>query len=65
MKKRHGYIFYYNSASYLKSEQMVIEASDGIILKCVEWLSLAKGARDGEKNLRNPTAKIYYQPLWL
>lgn len=65
MKKRHRYIFYYYSASYLKLEQMVIEASDGIILKCAEWLSLAKGAGDGEKKLRSPTAKIYHQPLWL
>lgn len=46
MKKGNGYLFYYYSTSYLKSEQMVVEEIDGIILKCAEWLRPAKGAGD-------------------
>ena len=62
-EERHELTFYYCSASYLKSEQMVIEGSEGVILNCAEWPRLGEGTGDGEKNLGVPTSLIDRQLL--
>ena len=49
VKKRHEFIFYYCSVSYLKSKQIAIEESMGIILKCAKWLGLGKGGWGGRE----------------
>ena len=49
VKKRHEFIFYSCSVSYLKSKQIAIEESMGIILKCAKWLGLGKGGWGGRE----------------